>query len=120
MPRDLGLAVAESVANSGAAAALPDDRTMKGAAAAPIPHDEGLALVGDADAGDRAGRDFGRGDRFFGKRKDRAEDFLGVMLDPSGLRIELMNFGVSAAADTPARIDNEDSGAGSSLVDGKY
>jgi hypothetical protein len=42
------------------------------------------------------------------------------MLDPSGLGIELANLGVSAPANPPARIDDEDSRPGSSLVDGKY
>jgi hypothetical protein len=42
------------------------------------------------------------------------------MLDPSRLRIELAYLGVSAAANPPARIDDENRRAGSSLVDGKY
>jgi len=67
---DFRLALAECVADGGAAAALPDDRTMDRAAAATLPDDERLSLIGDADAGDVSGLGPGGGDGLFGERDD--------------------------------------------------
>ena len=96
-------------------------RDARGRPTATLPHHEGLALIGDADR--RRSRRPTLSRRAIAssrQRDDRAIDFLGIVLDPSGLRIVLPNLGVGTPADSPARIDDEDGRAGGSLVDGKY
>src|SRR4029077_16032360 len=46
------------IATRGGAAVLPDDGVVDGLAAVAISYDRGLALVGDADAGQRLGVEF--------------------------------------------------------------
>ena len=53
---------------------------------------DSLALVGDADGGDVAGRDPGLGDRLARGRDGGGPDLLRVVLDPAGRRIDLAKF----------------------------
>src|SRR6202011_3934457 len=110
----------QSVADLGTAPTLPDDRAIDGSYASSLPHNERLALIGDPDSRDRRSGHLRRRDSFLRKRDDRAIDLFWIMLDPSGLRIELPYLGISAPANPPAPIDDENRRASGSLVDRKY
>ena len=56
---------------------------------AAVPHHRGLALVGDADAGQRRGLELGLGERTAADLDRRPPDLLGVVLDPAGLGEDL-------------------------------
>ena len=72
-----------------------------GAAGRALPQHRRLALVGDADRGDRPVRG---GGRFTAGRDDAPPDLLRVVLDPAGLRIMLGQFDLrGAAAPVPPR-----------------
>src|SRR5690606_11651702 len=83
---------AESVAEIGRPPVLPDDGVMDGPAALAIPDDCCLALVGDADRGDVAGREVCLCKRPAGRRDDAAPYLLRVMFDPAGGRKNLRKF----------------------------
>ncbi len=93
---------------------LPDDRVMDRAAGGALPQDRGLALVGDADRGDRTVRG---GGGFAAGGKDAAPDLLGIMLDPARLRVELGQFDLRGMAGPALRVEQDRAGAGRSLVD---
>ena len=76
-------------ADVGRAPVLPDDGAVDRLAAAPVPDEAGLALVGDADGGNVGGGEPGGGDRLPRRLHRRAPDVLGVVLDPAGGRIVL-------------------------------
>src|SRR5277367_3259462 len=120
MLRNFGLAIAQGIADLGTPPALPHDRLIDRPSTAPLPHHKRLALIGDADSRDRGCGHLRRRNSFLGERDDRPVDLFRVMLDPSGLRIELPYLGISASANPPARIDDENRRAGGSLVDRKY
>jgi hypothetical protein len=71
----------ERPAHVGRAPVLPDDGAVDGLAAATVPDDAGLALVGDADGGDVAGGQPGGGERLPRRLHRRAPDVLRVVLD---------------------------------------
>ena len=76
-------------AHVGRAPVLPDDGAVDRLAAAPVPDDAGLALVGDADGGNVAGRELGGGERLPRRLHRRAPDVLRVVLDPARGRVVL-------------------------------
>jgi hypothetical protein len=61
-------------------------------AGAAIPHDRGLALVGDADAGQRRGVELGASQRLAADLDRRRPDLLGIVLDPARLGEDLRQF----------------------------
>src|SRR6267378_38979 len=78
-------------------AVLPDDRVVDRLASLPVPEDGRLTLIGDADA-----RQIFQGNilllkRFARHSALRLEDFLRVVLDPAGLRIDLADFALRGA-----------------------
>src|SRR4051794_25200247 len=79
--------VAKCVASVGSAPVLPHDCRAIRLARAPVPGNDGLALIGDADRGDGVPADFG--DHVVQRCLDDGPDLLGVMLDPAWLRIQL-------------------------------
>ena len=97
---------------------LPDERVGDRAARLAIPQHGGLALVGDADRGQvvrpQASRLHGFRDDFFGA----APDLVGVVLHPSGLRIDLLVFFLRGGDDAPGAVEHDESRAGGALVDG--
>jgi hypothetical protein len=67
-------------------------------AAGAIPHQRGLALVGDADRGEIPRGKPGPGDCLAAGRHHRAPQILRIMLDPAGLREVLQNLLLGDAA----------------------
>src|ERR1700737_1885576 len=59
-------------------AVLPDDRIMDRTTGRALPQNRRLALVGDADRGDRA---FCGGDHFTARRGDASPDLFGIVFD---------------------------------------
>ncbi len=96
---------------------LPHDRAVRGLAGVAVPHDGGLALVGDAERHDLARFDVGVGE---GLRDDPAHDLpdLGrVVLDPARPRVVLAVFALRDR-DQPAVVVVDDAaGGGRSLVE---
>src|SRR5262245_7121966 len=82
-----------------------------------LPHDGGLALVGDAD-----GRDVGAAYLRLRQRRargalDRGPDLPGIMLDPAGLREVLRKLRVAAGEHPAVGIDDEGGRTGGALVE---
>ena len=97
--RDLVLVAGalQLLAAVGGAAVLPDDGVVDRLAGAAVPHHRGLALVGDADAGQRLGVELGLGQRAAADLDRGRPDLLGVVLDPAGLRKDLRQLLLRAA-----------------------
>ena len=87
------------------ATALPHDRVGDGTAGLAVPDDGRLALVGDADAVDVLGIECMRGEQIGERAELREDDFLRVVLDPSGLRIELPELALHGIDETPFAVD---------------
>ena len=82
---------AELVADAGRAAILPDDRGMDRLAGRPVPDDDRLALIGDADARRRRPTSSLADCKCLaGDGELRRPDLLRIVLDPAGLREELV------------------------------
>ena len=75
----------QAVAILTGAAALPDDGVVDGFAGVLVPHDGGLALVGDADGGDVRGGGTDVGHGLLGNFQLGGPDLVCIMLDPAGL-----------------------------------
>jgi hypothetical protein len=102
------------------ATALPDDRAVDGLARLAVPEDRRLALVGDADRGDLP-----RGDAALGQRRvERAEhgrpDLVGLVLDPTRLRVVLRKLTVLASENGELSIQDDDGRSRRPLVDGDH
>ena len=89
----------ERAAHVGGAPILPDDGVVDRLTGAPIPQHAGLALVGDADAGDVAGGEPGSGQRLARRLDRRAPDVLGIVLHPAVGREVLGELALREAAD---------------------
>ena len=95
----------------GGAAVLPDDGVVDRLAGRAVPDHGGLALVGDADAGDIARPRRRPWPAPRARSRPRRPDLLRVVLDPAGRRINLRNSccalatGASAASNTIARVE---------------
>ena len=76
---------------------LPDDRMMQRFAGGTVPEDDRLPLVGDPQAGDLVGLDAGILDGALDDLDLFRPDLVGIMLDPTGLREELFEFGLGDA-----------------------
>ena len=96
----------EVVAGLGGAAVLPDNGVVDGLAGFAIPDDGGFALVGDADAGDVGKLEAGLGERFGDDTGLGGPDFIGVVLDPAGLREMLGKLALSSAPNRAVAIEN--------------
>src|SRR5207342_1714000 len=81
------------------------------------PDDRGLALVRDPDRGEAGGGD-ARFPESVGRRLvNRAEDLVGVVLDPARLRVGLADLAVPAPGDPEPLVDDEAGRPGRPLVD---
>ena len=110
---------AQLVAALGGAAVLPDDRAVQRLAARSVPRDDGLALVGDPDPGQRAPVDAGRVERLARDRARDVPDLGGVVLDPAGAREVLAELAVATPSGPSLGVEDDAGGAGRSLVDRK-
>src|SRR5207302_281743 len=97
--------------------ALPNNRAMNGPPGASLPHNESLALVGDPDPRDIANLGLGSAKRLLRERSARSINLFGIVLNPSGVRIELTNLTISPPPNPPPRIKHEHGSAGSPLID---
>jgi hypothetical protein len=79
-----------------------------------FPQHRRLALVGNADRGNRP---VCGGSRFAARGDDAAPDLLRVVLDPARLRMMLGEFDLRPAARPSRRIEQDRPGAGGALVD---
>src|SRR5947209_13927108 len=86
---------APALADFGGPAVLPDNRVMDRRPGRALPQYCRLALVGDADRGDRS---ICGGSRLTAGRHDTPPDLLRVVLDPAGLRMVLGYFDLRSAA----------------------
>ena len=93
--------------NLNVAAILPDDRVVDGLAGGPVPHQRGLALVGDADGGDVRRRQAGLGERLARGGELRREDLLRIVLHPAGLRIDLAELALRHRDDAASSVEDD-------------
>src|SRR5690606_23916200 len=99
------------------AGVLPDDRVVDGLARRAIPHDHGLALVGDADRGHLVTRDAGIREGHADHVPGGLPDLGGVVLDPAGPREMLPMLALARTDDAAAVVEDDRAGARGSLVD---
>ena len=97
---------------------LPDQRPVEGPAGAAVPHDRGLALVGDADRRHRLAVEAGGelGQRLLGGRPD----VVGVVLDQPGGREVLRELAVGVAGRGAVGAHGEAAHPGRPGVDGDH
>jgi hypothetical protein len=107
-------------AGGGGAPVLPDDRRGDGSAGPAIPHDRGLALIGDADGREVSGTQ----PRLCERREDRGglrfPDFLGIMLHPPGPRIMLPDLPLRRRNGRAGLVEHDRPRAGRALVYGEH
>jgi hypothetical protein len=96
---------AEALAGIGRAAVLPDDGVIDGYASVTIPHDRGLALIRDADRGNVAWPGIRFRESFQRYGDLRGSDLLWIVLDPAGLRKDLIEFTLSDRANRSAFVE---------------
>src|SRR5207244_5498198 len=87
---------------------LPDDRIMNRATGRTLPQNSGLALVGDADRGNRAVRS---GNCFTAGRDDAPPDLFGIVFDPARLRILLRQLGLGGGTRPSGPVEQDCTGA---------
>src|SRR6185437_438836 len=98
------------------AGVLPDDRVVVRAAGAPVPHHRGLPLVGDAERG-QVGAGEARGvQRGLDDRAGALPDLGGVVLDPAGLRQDLLVLELVPGDLVAAVVEHHEAGAGGALI----
>jgi hypothetical protein len=114
---DEPLLLVEIPAAAGRPAALPDDRVPDGPARFPVPDDSRLALIGDADRGDRPAGDGGEG--LLNGPVNAPPDLLGIVLDPSGAGEILRELFVSRGDGPAAPVEDDGPAPGRALVDGQ-
>ena len=98
---------------------LPDDRVVHGLAGVLIPHDRGLALVGDTHGGQVVAVDL----RLLqGLRDDGTSgvpDLDGVVLDPARVREDLREFLLADRNDFTSVVEDDRAGRSRALVNGE-
>src|SRR5216683_2261196 len=109
----------QRLAALGGAPVLPDDGAVRGLSGAPVPHDHRFSLVGDADRGKARGGELRFPERGARAGELRAENLLGVVLDPAGPGKELAEFLLRRGARAPALVEYDRARAGRALVERK-
>ena len=108
----------QPIADIGRPPVLPDDRVVDRLPGLAIPHDGGLALVGDADGGD-VSRPEVRAPQRLGRHRDlRGPDLAGVVFDPAGTREDLPKLALTDGYDGRFVIEDDRARAGGALVEG--
>ncbi len=116
-PRFMACAT-QIVTSAGGAPVLPDDGVVDRLAAGAIPDEGGLALVGDADAGDVAGAESGFGHGFAHGCDRRRPDFVRIVLDQARRRIDLPQFLLRRSKRPQRRIECDRPRRRRALIDG--
>jgi hypothetical protein len=120
-PDDVAAAVAvEGGRDSVRPGVLPDDRVVIRPTGAPVPHQRGFALVGDAESGQVGGRQFGLVQRRGEDRRGPLPDLDGIVLHPAGLRHYLLVLELVAPYLGAVVVEDHAPRAGGALVDGGY
>ena len=99
---------------------LPDQRVGHGLAGFPVPEDGSLTLVGDADRGQIGSAKVAA---FQSLRNDvlgGPPDFLGIVLHPSRLRINLLVLFLRGSHNPAGSIKHAETRAGRPLINGTY
>ena len=96
---------------------LPDDGRPEGIEGCRVPGDGGLALIGDADGGNTAGRRIVEG--MTRALQYALPDLVRIVLDPTGPRVALNHRGVTAADDAGVLVYDQRGRARGALVDGE-
>ena len=108
----------ELLAQGGGTAALPNNGIVDGAAGFLIPHDGGLALVGDADGRDFLRLDIAFGQYFYHHAVLGGVDLHGVMLHIAGLGVVLGELLLSHGDDILLPVEQNGAGTGGTLIQG--
>ena len=108
---------AQALALGGGAAVLPDDRVVHGDSRHTVPDDRGFALIGDADCADRVRPDARLFQRLACARELGAPDFLRIVLDPAGLRVDLRELLLRHRPHPAALVENKRPRTGRALVE---
>ncbi len=98
---------------------LPDDRVMNTFAAVPIPDQRGFPLIRDADARDGRRAHSGSVDSLLHDRRYGCPYSLGIVLYPTGLRINLREFLLRTARNVSAFVINDGPAAAGALIYGQ-
>jgi hypothetical protein len=86
---------------------LPDDRIADRLTRFAIPHDGGLTLIRDTDRRNISRTRTGAGERFVRNRNLRSGNLLGIVLDPSRLRKNLIELALRNRTNLPSLIEQE-------------
>jgi hypothetical protein len=108
----------ESLAKVGRAAVLPDDRVADRLSGLAIPHNRGLALIGNADGRHIGGSGSGLSDRLKSHRDLGENDLFRTVLHPPGLREYLIEFLLRDGVNCSRLIKQQSSRACRPLVQG--
>ena len=99
---------------------LPDDGIGQWPAALAVPHHGCLSLVGDTDPHQVPDCHSSRAQRLAHHRLNSGKDLPGVMFHPPRTRKDLPEFPVSRRHHCSGTVEDHESGAGGSLIDGSY
>ena len=116
-----GVAVAVSFQGAGdlvGAGVLPHDRVVVRTSRSTVPDDGGLTLVGDAEGGQVAGRQSCFAERCLDDGRCPLPDLHRVVLNPAGAGKDLLVFELMAGDLVTCVVEDHESSAGGSLVDG--
>ena len=105
-------------ADRSGAAVLPHNGVANRLQRRPLPQQRGLALVGDAYRNNTIGRYCRLRQGSLKRVTYRHPDVLWVVLDESGLRVDLPKLDILFADHCQLFVQDEDSGSGGSLIDG--
>jgi hypothetical protein len=108
------------VAVLGGPPALPHDRIVNRLARLAIPEDRRLPLIRDAEGSDLVGPDVVLGQDAVGRAQLRIPDVFGSMLDPAGLRVELLEFLLGYGERLPGPVKQDGARTGGALIQRKY
>src|SRR5258706_1687645 len=116
----LGADFLELLAERRGAPVLPDDRAMQRPAGLAVPEERRLALVGDAGGDDVFGLELGRLQRLARDVALRAEEIVGIVLDPTGLRVVLLELALRGRDRGAGLVEHDFARAGGSLVEREH
>jgi hypothetical protein len=109
--------ILERAAHVGGAPILPHDGVVDRLAGGAIPHQRGLALVGDADRRNVARRETRLADRLAAGRQHAAPKVLRIVLDPAGFRKVLRELVLRHRRNGAVMAEHHGAGGRGALVD---
>ncbi len=115
--RILGTIVCQLAAEGCTTPVLPHDGVVDRPASLPIPHDGCFALIGDAQSHHVAGAHTSLAQDFHRRAELRRKNRVGIMLDPTGLRVDLLELMLSRPSDFARLIEEDRARTGSALIE---